>query len=101
MGTGRTYTEAVQVPIPTEPCVKCGAIDVIIDDCGYSSFNVGTVHCGECGYAVKASGMASIREYIHWWNGESERLRIERDGHLRRIAEIDAMAFRSKRYDSL
>jgi ribosomal protein L37E len=90
-----TYTESVERPIPVAPCVRCGAVNVNVHDCGYSAFNVGRIRCNSCGYEVRAEGKEGTRQYLDHWAGEKARLETERGTHARRVAEIDAMhAFR-------
>ncbi len=31
------------------PCKKCGSTDIALDDCNYSSFNIGGGKCRKCG----------------------------------------------------
>lgn len=33
-------------------CVKCGSDDILITNCGYSSFNAGSGKCNKCGNKV-------------------------------------------------
>ena len=91
------YTKMVAVPLAVEPCVNCGGTDVKVSDCGYSSFNVGSVTCKTCGYEVKANGMSTTEDYLRYWSGEKNRLTAVREGYVERIAAIDAMhAFRGE-----
>ena len=36
-------------------CVKCGSDDILIANCGYSSFNAGSGKCKKCGNEVVAN----------------------------------------------
>ena len=41
--------------IKITPCRKCGNTDIIIHNCGYSTFNVGYSKCKKCGFENKVN----------------------------------------------
>lgn len=53
-----------------KPCRKCGSANIKISDCGYSSFNVGTVKCKKCGHNIVLSPCSCFpnNELIAAWN---------------------------------
>ncbi len=54
------------------PCKKCGTADVDIHNCGYSSFNVGTVKCKNCKETITIDHISSDEsgdvELLKRWN---------------------------------
>ena len=53
-----------------KPCIVCKSKDIEIDDCGYSSFNVGCAKCKDCGHEVKLKNCSCFpeKEIITAWN---------------------------------
>lgn len=52
------------------PCIKCGEKeDILVWDCGYSSFNVGGVRCGSCINETELNcGCSPKNDLIKQWN---------------------------------
>jgi len=49
-------------------CPKCNGLDISQEDCGYSSFNVGTIRC-VCGFELKTTCSCYPQdELISYWN---------------------------------
>lgn len=62
--------------VELEECYYCGSKDIKLEDCGYSSFNIGTATCMGCGFQIKA-GVNCITpesELAMKWNGEAQRV---------------------------
>lgn len=59
------------------PCRKCGSRKIQISDCGYSSFNVGTIKCEDCGRELTLNNCSCFPEdeLISYWNSEEERIK--------------------------
>lgn len=55
-------------------CRKCGCKDIKIDDCGYSSFNVGWAQCTECGHKLKWNNMGCFPydDIVRLWNKDKK-----------------------------
>lgn len=53
-------------------CPACGGKNAVPGDCGYSSFNVGWVECGDCGFRVTISpcGCDPRDEILAAWKRE-------------------------------
>lgn len=47
-----TETKTVEREIHVAPCLMCGSDDISLDDCGYSSFNVGGGKCNKCKHSA-------------------------------------------------
>ena len=75
------------------PCVKCGSEDVTIDDCGYSSFNVGGGKCKSCGHSVTssiASCFPTKKELARIWNFSNDKNQLIQQAEAR-IAKDQAL----------
>ena len=69
------------------PCRKCGSTDISIHDCGYSSFNPGSIKCDSCGHFVKVNDVDSLHPefyLIKCWNNDKPTLE-EMEKHLKEI----------------
>lgn len=69
----KIMTEKV-VRIYVSPCLKCGSEEVILFDCGYSSFNVGGGKCNSCGNKTSVSVGASVdkQTLANIWNNKND-----------------------------
>lgn len=48
------------------PCPNCGNADLIVGDCGYSSFNVAWVKCPKCKLETKVTGDSAVASWNLW-----------------------------------
>ena len=66
-----TYNErdSKKRKIKITPCKKCKSTDIAINNCGYTTFNVGNVKCNRCKQEIKV-------DYVAWdTDGDIELLR--------------------------
>jgi len=71
-----------------KPCLHCGSTDIVWSDCGYSSFNCGTVRCEGCGFELKLDhlGCWPEKEIRSIWNAQKKKA-IARLKKLRKEVE--------------
>ena len=69
-----------------EPCPNCGNADLIVGDCGYSSFNVAWVKCPKCKLEIKVTGDNAVSSWNKWCSDPiSELIReIREDASFKR-----------------
>lgn len=95
-----TETKTVKREIHVAPCLECGSADILLSDCGYSSFNVGGGKCKSCGHEVTKTvgtfptmeGLASI------WNTANDittLIRLEEDKIAKATESITALKAKS------
>jgi hypothetical protein len=78
------YYKNEKVEIHLNPCIKCGSTDILLWDCGYSSFNPGGGKCLGCGRKVKAilGCMVTDEDLSRVWNRDNDI-----DKSIRKIEE--------------
>ena len=57
-------------------CMKCGSTDILLSDCGYSSFNYGGGKCKKCGHEVSTqvgSCFPTVSDLAKIWNAENDK----------------------------
>lgn len=56
------------------PCIKCGSDNIIIGDCGFSSFNVAYGKCQSCKNEISFPCVWNInkQEIIKHWNSKND-----------------------------
>ena len=65
-----------------KPCKKCGSTNILLWDCGYSSFNPGGGECLACGFRIEGEAGCSPGQddLIAIWNEgqKPDKLKAER-----------------------
>lgn len=58
-----------------KPCLHCGSKNIVWKDCGYSSFNCGTVKCEGCGFELNLENLGCLpeSEIRSAWNGQRNK----------------------------
>lgn len=86
-------TSMITETLQLKPCIKCGGHDIIIGDCGYSSFNIAYGKCQnkECKHEVTFNCGVNIseKEIVEVWNRENDiNLLIEKkQNEIQKIKE--------------
>ena len=70
-----------------EPCPNCESSNILIYNCGYSSFNAGHVECKDCKWKVDISGLESDASFAYEWNRCVKQYHIKAKADYRRKLE--------------
>lgn len=68
-------TETRTKELYVAPCIKCGSDNIIIGDCGYSSFNVAYGKCKNCcknDISFQCDWNINKKEIIQHWNSKND-----------------------------
>lgn len=74
-------TERVEVTreLFVAPCLSCGGTDILLNDSGYSSFNIGGGQCKTCGRESREGNLScyvSMDTLANIWNRENDISRL-------------------------
>lgn len=70
------------------PCYNCSGKKVTYSDCGYSTFNPGTVKCCQCGFEVEVADCSSLNPWPALrkaWNRVNKNIEVTSFEELRKI----------------
>ncbi|SRR5574344_639359 len=63
-----------------------------IKDCGYSTFNIGTITCQNCGFELKLKSCDSTEDYFKAWNWKvgiiSKTMDLTNNGKMAFLLEL-------------
>ena len=57
------------------PCIECGCDELIFNNCGYTTFNVGSVKCKNCENKVEIKYLdtnATDADMVSFWNEKND-----------------------------
>jgi len=78
-------------------CPKCGeSNNISISDCGYSSFNIGTISCS-CGFSIQTTcSCYPDKELVGFWNKTIDNINILKDLSHEELLKISVVLYLSE-----